>query len=236
MKLLVSPLDLAESRSCLDGGADILDVKNPKEGSLGANFPAVIRAIREEIGMHPLSATLGDIMYKPGTVALAAYGLASCGVDYIKVGLLDFPSVQMAVETLLHVKQSVKLVSSDIKVVAAGYADYSRVRALSPFEVLEASSQAGCDVTMLDTAIKDGKNLFFWLERATLLHFIEKCHEHGMMTALAGSLLETDIPLIRQLGTDIVGIRGAACSGNDRVHGRISSEKVRFLRSLAMGD
>lgn len=236
MKLLVSPLDLAESRSCLDGRADILDVKNPKEGSLGANFPAVIRAIREEIGSHPLSATLGDIMYKPGTVALAAYGLASCGVDYIKVGLLDFRSVQMAAETLVHVKQSAELVSSDIKVVAAGYADYSRVRSLSPFEVIEASSQAGCDVTMLDTAIKDGRNLFFWLERATLLHFIQKCHEQGMMTALAGSLLETDIPLIKQLGTDIVGIRGAACSGNDRVHGRISSEKVKILRNLAMSD
>ncbi|MFX0117712.1 MAG: (5-formylfuran-3-yl)methyl phosphate synthase, partial [Candidatus Hodarchaeota archaeon] len=77
--------DVEEARNCLEGGADIIDVKNPREGSLGANFPAVIRAVRKEIGAHPLSAALGDIMFKPGTIALAAHGLAYCGVDYVKV-------------------------------------------------------------------------------------------------------------------------------------------------------
>ena len=34
-KLLVSPTNLEEAKSCLCGGADIIDVKNPSEGSWG---------------------------------------------------------------------------------------------------------------------------------------------------------------------------------------------------------
>lgn len=41
MRLLVSPMNMEEAQAALAGGADILDVKNPKEGSLGANFPGL---------------------------------------------------------------------------------------------------------------------------------------------------------------------------------------------------
>jgi len=37
MKLLVSPINVEEANICKIAGADIIDVKNPKEGSLGAN-------------------------------------------------------------------------------------------------------------------------------------------------------------------------------------------------------
>ncbi|VVB93549.1 (5-formylfuran-3-yl)methyl phosphate synthase [uncultured archaeon] len=32
MKLLVSPINVEEAKICKLGGADIIDVKNPKEG------------------------------------------------------------------------------------------------------------------------------------------------------------------------------------------------------------
>ncbi|GAI18919.1 unnamed protein product [marine sediment metagenome] len=40
--LLVSPRDINEALAAVRGGADILDIKNPEEGSLGANFPWII--------------------------------------------------------------------------------------------------------------------------------------------------------------------------------------------------
>lgn len=49
MKLLVSPISVEEARIALEGGADIIDVKNPKEGSLGANFPDVIQSVKRAI-------------------------------------------------------------------------------------------------------------------------------------------------------------------------------------------
>lgn len=47
MLLLISPINREEALESIEGGADIVDVKNPKEGSLGANFPWVIKEIRE---------------------------------------------------------------------------------------------------------------------------------------------------------------------------------------------
>ena len=71
--LLISPINTEEAHEAIEGGADIIDVKNPKEGSLGANFPWVIKSIREMAPEDMLvSATLGDVPYKPGTVSLAA--------------------------------------------------------------------------------------------------------------------------------------------------------------------
>ena len=45
MQLLVSPSSISEARH--SAAADIIDVKKPSEGSLGANFPWVIREIKE---------------------------------------------------------------------------------------------------------------------------------------------------------------------------------------------
>ena len=88
MLLLISPINHEEALESIKGGADIVDVKNPKEGSLGANFPWVIKEIRELTPEDKLvSATLGDVPYKPGTVSLAAMGAHVSGADYIKVGL-----------------------------------------------------------------------------------------------------------------------------------------------------
>ena len=42
MRLLVSVVSAEEARSALAGGADIVDVKDPGEGSLGAPAPGAL--------------------------------------------------------------------------------------------------------------------------------------------------------------------------------------------------
>ena len=82
MKLLISPKNAEEAKEAVTGGADIVDVKNPLEGSLGANFPWIIREIKEIIpeGVE-ISATIGDFPPLPGTASLAALGMCTLGVD-----------------------------------------------------------------------------------------------------------------------------------------------------------
>ena len=88
MKLLISPTDVEEAVVAVDGGADIIDVKNPKEGSLGAGFPWTIRDIKQIVPSNKeLSCAIGDVPFLPATVSLAAVGVTTIGVDYIKVGL-----------------------------------------------------------------------------------------------------------------------------------------------------
>ena len=165
MLLLISPINHDEAVESIEGGADIVDVKNPKEGSLGANFPWVIKDIRELTPDDMLvSATLGDVPYKPGTVSLAAMGALVSGADYIKVGLYGPSNYEEALEVMKNVVKTVKDTDPNAIVVASGYADAHRVGAVSPWDIPKVARDAGADLAMLDTAVKDGHTLFDYLD------------------------------------------------------------------------
>jgi len=228
MKILISPVSLAEARVVAEGGCDILDIKNVNEGSLGAQPPAVIQEVVQAFKGTGLicSATLGDLPQKPGTAGLAAYGVAMCGADYVKAGLHGSKDYDDALAMMQSVVQSVRLVSPDILVVASGYADYRRFGGVSCEEVVNAARDSQCDVVMLDTAIKDGSSLFDNMSEGEVRDFVEQGHEAGLKVALAGSITEKDIEALAGIGPDIVGVRGAVCDANNRKAG-VSLERVR---------
>lgn len=233
MLLLISPINHEEALESINGGADIVDVKNPKEGSLGANFPWVIRDIREITPEDKLvSATLGDVPYKPGTVSLAAMGAHVSGADYIKVGLYGTKDYDEAVEVMENVAKTIKDVDNDTIVVAAGYADAHRVGAVDPMEIPKVAKDAGCDLAMLDTAVKDGHTLFDYLSIEDLEKFVNEAHSYGLKTALAGSVKKEQLKPLNDIGCDVVGIRGAACVGGDRNTGKIHHSAVAELKEL----
>lgn len=230
MKLLISPVNEVEAVEALAGGADIVDVKNPKEGALGANFPWVIKTIKAQTPKPiEVSCTIGDVPNLPGTVSLAALGAASLGVDYIKVGLHGIKTAQDAVYLLQQVCRSAKDCNPHIKVAAAGYADAEKIGSINPALIPQIASKAQADVAMLDTALKGGSGLFNHQTSQQLQTFIESTHALGLQAALAGSLQKQDLPIVYRLGADIVGLRGAACTGNDRNKGTLTRELVAKL-------
>jgi hypothetical protein len=230
MKLLISVTDEKETSEALKGSNDvIIDIKNPKEGSLGANFPHVITKIKKVIpkGVE-FSAAIGDIPNMPGTASMAALGAATCGANYVKVGLKGPKTKEEAVYLMKNVVRTIKEFDKSVKVVVAGYADYKRAQTLDPLVMPEVAYEAGADVVMLDTAIKDGKKLLDFLEFSYLKSFVEKAHEMNLMAAFAGSLGKDDIEKIYKTGADVFGVRGAVCSKFNR-EGRLESELVRSL-------
>lgn len=233
MLLLISPINTAEAHEAIEGGADIIDVKNPKEGSLGANFPWVIKNIREMTPEDMLvSATLGDVPYKPGTVSLAALGAAVSGADYIKVGLYGTKNYGEALEVMKNVVKTVNEYSADIIVVASGYADAHRIGALDPMEIPKVAADAGADLAMMDTAVKDGKTLFDFMSEEKIARFNNEIHNYGLKSALAGSVKKEQLQTLYNLDTDVVGIRGAACVGGDRNLGKIHRSAVMELKEM----
>jgi len=231
--LLISPINTEEAHEAIEGGADIIDVKNPKEGSLGANFPWVIKSIREMTPEDMLvSATLGDVPYKPGTVSLAALGAAVSGADYIKVGLYGTKNYDEALEVMKNVVKTVNEYSADIIVVASGYADAHRIGALDPMEIPKVAADSGADLAMLDTAVKDGKTLFDFMSEEKIARFNEEIHNYGLKSALAGSVKKEQLHTLYSLGCDVVGIRGAACVGGDRNSGKIHRSAVMELKEM----
>jgi uncharacterized protein (UPF0264 family) len=233
VKLLVSPKDEDEALEASTGGADIIDVKNPAEGSLGASFPWIIKRVREIVPQGTeVSATLGDLPNLPGTASLAALGAATSGADYVKVGLLGPRSVEEAVYLMSCVVRSVVEVEPPVKVVAAGYADRKRAGTIEPLLVPEVAKRSGSQIAMLDTKIKDGKRLFDFLSQKDLSLFVEASHQMGLLAALAGSLQKEDIPILLKLNVDVIGVRTAACDGLNRVSGRINRTKVQELVNM----
>jgi len=215
MRLMISVVSSTEALEALSGGAEILDIKNPAEGSLGAQPPAVIQEIeRLSSGKAEVSAAIGDMPNLPGTAALAALGAASCGVDYIKVGLHGPRNENEALAMLRAVRRAVHGFRTSI--IAAAYADFERAGTLNPACLPTIAAQAGVQGCLLDTAIKDGHTLFDFLDPQTLRSLAEQVHDKAMLLALAGALGEKDVRLIQALGADIIGMRSAVCLDNRR--------------------
>jgi uncharacterized protein (UPF0264 family) len=210
MQLLVSPSSIEEARHAV--AADIIDVKKPSEGSLGANFPWVIKEIKS-FAHKPLSAAIGDFTYKPGGASLAAYGAACAGADYIKIGLA-FDGVMRARDMIAVVVKAVKDEFPEKKVAIAAYSDYQRMGTISPYEMAPIAAELGADVAMVDTGIKDGRSTFEFMNEADLASFTAKNTALGLKTALAGSLRFEDITTLKRINPDIIGVRGMVCGGD----------------------
>jgi len=236
MKLLVSVVDAEEARTALAAGVDILDVKNPREGSLGAPSPETVRRIRAMTPPDvPLSVAIGDMPNLPGTAALAAYGAARLGATYVKVGLWGVSTEDEAFALL----RAVRTACSDfpnVRVVACGYADAGRLphRPLAPLCLPAVARAAGVHGCMLDTGLKDGRRLWDFLSEAELRAFVESAHAAGLFAALAGSLQAEDLPRVRDLGADVVGVRSAVCRDGCRT-GPLDAGRLRRLRGLLQG-
>ncbi len=233
IKLLVSPQSIPEVYEVLKGNADIIDIKRPQEGSLGANFPWIIKEIHDIVPKDiEISATLGDLPNLPGTASLAAFGLAHCGVNYIKAGLKGVKSKNDAIFLMKQICHSVRDYDPTIKIVAAGYADAERFDTLPPLLIPDIAAESESDIAMLDTGIKDGKNIFDFLNPSQLVHFVEKAHQNGLQAALAGSIRKEHLKDLVATHPDIIGVRGGVCDNNDRLTGHIQSDKIKEFIQL----
>jgi len=210
MQLLVSPSSIDEARH--SAAADIIDVKKPSEGSLGANFPWVIREIKQ-FSQKPVSAAIGDFDYKPGGASLAAYGAACAGADYIKIGLA-FEGQEKAQELISAVVRAVKEEFPEKYVVIASYSDYERMHAISPFDMAPIAARCGADFAMVDTGIKDRQSTFAFMNEAVLREFTEGNRKLGLGTALAGAFRFEDLDALKRIDPDIIGVRGMVCGGD----------------------
>jgi uncharacterized protein (UPF0264 family) len=231
MRLMISVVSPEEAREALLGGTEILDIKNPAEGSLGAQYPHVIREIKNlASGKVEISAAIGDMPNLPGTAALAALGAASCGPDYIKVGLHGPRNEVQAATLLREVERAVQEFA--ISVIAVGYGDFSRAGTLDPACLPAIAAAEGVRGLLLDTATKDGCSLLDFLDPTSLRRLGEQTHAAGLLFGLAGALREEHLAIALDLGADVVGMRTAACRDGLR-NGVVESARVRRLHEIA---
>jgi uncharacterized protein (UPF0264 family) len=233
MKLLVSVIDAAEAVAAVQGGAQLIDVKNPHEGPMGAGAPGVIRAVRDATPGHlEVSAALGDLPLLTGTAAMAAVGAAEAGAAFVKVGLRWVRTEQEAEALLGAIHDALEEFRPGVKLVACAYADADRLGMILPEELPDIAAAAGCAGLLLDTHDKSSGDLFDYMDDGAVRALIDRCHECGLFAALAGGLKGQDLVRAAGLGPDIVGVRTAVCRGGDRATGRVTANAVAEALSL----
>src|SRR3954468_8435691 len=83
-RFLVSVRNADEAQIALQGGADVIDVKEPRRGALGPADPEVWRVIKELVdGQTATSVALGEVLSDP-VESLAHH---SSGFPFPKIGL-----------------------------------------------------------------------------------------------------------------------------------------------------
>ncbi|EIJ43063.1 hypothetical protein BegalDRAFT_2204 [Beggiatoa alba B18LD] len=205
-QLLASVMNVAEADQALQGGADIIDLKNPLAGALGALPSATIRAVTQFVNHRaPVSATVGDLPMQAEMIYRAVAKTMDDGVDYVKIGFWG------ATPALDCMKALEPLTQRGGKLIAVLFAD-QQPNLATLFEF----AQAGFTGVMLDTANKQKGNLTHYLNNSELGFFVKQTQSLGLINGLAGSIGLANIPQLMILSPFYLGFRGALCVAQQR--------------------
>jgi (5-formylfuran-3-yl)methyl phosphate synthase len=237
MRLLVSVRSEDEVAAALDGGADIIDAKEPSHGSIGAVSPGVLGRIIERVPAEcPLSIALGDIA-NPRQLQLTISTLdlpPRIGPVYLKVGFAGVASPGAIAKLLGTAVQAAARRPASPHIIGVAYADYSVAQTATAERIRAAALDAGCSGILLDTFGKIGGNLLTWYSAAALARWISEGRENGLLMAIAGGLGTKEAACVSALRPDVLGVRGAACDGGRT--GAVNSTRVAQLRALLRCD
>jgi uncharacterized protein (UPF0264 family) len=228
MRLLVSVASPAEALRALEGGADLIDAKDPDAGALGAvSLEALIAIHRAIDGERPVTAALGDADDEE-CIEARARAFSGSGVAFVKVGFGGITDPGRVRALMEATRRGVDTAAGETGVVAVAYADANSFGGLGPRAILKIASLAGMDGLLMDTADKSGPGLTRLANLGRLTAWVAEVREAGMFAALAGKLGADDLPRVQQAGADIAGVRGAACEGGRAGH--VVATRVRELR------
>jgi uncharacterized protein (UPF0264 family) len=226
----VSVRNVDEALAALAGGADVIDVKEPAHGSLGAASNSTIGAVIEAIyGRAPVTAAAGELVDLchnkpqplPERVTLFKIGLAGCRA------MLDW-AVQwrQTVAALAPRPEALK------RSVAVVYADWQSADAPDPHAVLQLAIDSDCPALLIDTWDKSAGSLFDLWNIQSLAAFLDAARAREIMLVLAGSLTGENIATAAQLRPDLIAVRTAACqSGRNSA---VCEERVKALRQAIL--
>jgi uncharacterized protein (UPF0264 family) len=232
-QLLVSVRSAAEAEAALEGGAHVIDVKEPLRGPLGPADAAVTAAILEVVaGRRPVSAALGELADR---TAATAYSVA--GLTFVKWGLAGMGRVADWPCRLAEAQGGIREEPSCRAVVVA-YADWEAAGAPPVEAVVAFARKRPGGVLLVDTFQKApardagaAPTLLDLIPLRQLTALCRSCRDAGVRVALAGSLRAAHIRECKHVRPDWFAVRGAVCADGRR-EAAVSAGKVRALVEL----
>ena len=222
-QLLVSVQNVQESLLALSYGVDLIDLKAPQHGALGNLIIEQIATIVEEIDARAItSATLGDIPPDAPEIVDRVIATAACGVDYVKVAMLN-------VQDCAHSLRRLASLSSRVKMIAVLFAEDEY-----PEDVLQQLAKHGFVGVMWDTRLKNGLSLLDYMALPDLQTKLLQAKQLHLITGIAGSLSIAMWSQLSLLAPNYLGFRGGLCDngrGSD-----LSSTKLQQLLTTINSD
>jgi hypothetical protein len=207
-RLLVSVRSLEEAKLAANAGVDLIDLKEPRNGSLGRVEQDVARQVAEALAPRiPLSMALGELAEWSEDDWKLVSGLPA-GIVFAKIGLAncaDEPSWRQSW------RNAIRLQPQRCAAVAVVYADWRRAAAPRPALVLDEASRNGCRALLIDTFHKDAGDVFAHCSIEELSDIFDRAKRAGLITVLAGSLQLAQLEAFLTLSSDYVAVRGAVC-------------------------
>ena len=239
-KLLVSVRNALEASIAAEFPIDIIDVKDPDRGALGAADSTILRQIIARIHQRrTTSLALGELRdWSPAAPGYRSKysrrGEDPCGdvellthFEFAKIGLADMRSVS---DWQARWIEFARTLPSGVQPVGVAYLDHQVCNCPPPAEILELVAEQPKSVLLLDTFSKlSGNSIELW-GAATLKKFLASARQRKVMTVVAGSLRRSQLATLFWIEPDFIGVRGAVCHGGRE---RLDRAKLaRFCREF----
>ncbi len=219
-QLLVSVKNLAEAKIALAADVDIIDLKNPADGALGALRDEDIAQIVQFVaGRKPVSATIGNLAMQPELLLEKIQQTQHLNVDIIKIGFHQHTATRDCIAAIGQAQFKTKL-------VAVLFADE-----LPDTDLIAHLSAANFYGVMLDTQTKGLQALFDYMTKNDIQHFVKLAQAASLLVGLAGKLTKDTINLALNLKPSFIGVRSAVCASEQRQYS-IISENIHILKNM----
>lgn len=224
--MLASVNSLQEAKLALAAEVDIIDLKQPSKGALGALEIDLIKTIVTDIDRaRPVSATIGDLPMQPDSIFNAVDAMVHTGVDYVKIGFFpggDWPATLQKLHSHTDIWQQ-----QHAGLIAVLFADTQ-----PDLTILSMLKDSGFVGVMLDTMNKQKGSLTQVMAPITIAQFVNLARQHQLLCGLAGSLKADDIAKLIPLHPDYLGFRGALCQQHDRTAQLNQSAVIKIKRAM----
>ena len=200
---------------------DIIDLKDPENGALGALSTDVVGQIVSKIeGAAFISATVGEGHTSVSALVDDINAYASLGVDVVKLSVSDlFLQKDFFTEML-------QITTKGIKLVAVFFAE-------NPIDLMliKTLQQHGFYGAMLDTQLKT-RSLLDARTSESINAFTMQCKKHHLISGLAGSVNKNHLNELMQFKPNFIGMRGGVCDGKKRTAKLLQDEVVAAHKML----
>ena len=236
-QLLISVKNVEETLVALNASVDIIDLKDPANGALGALDLAISAQIVAKTQQYNqlnkinnpnflpilISATVGEQHTDLNDLMKSVMQRLAINVDIIKIAVSSLETIPNW-QTNFDM-QAITAAKANTKLVAVFFADQE-----INLTLLETLKKLGFYGAMLDTSSKQ-HDLLTICSTQTLQTFTQRCKKNALKSGLAGSLKPQHIESLSEINPFYIGFRGGVCESDARSNA-LKMHKVVKVKNL----